>query len=301
LKKAASILALGFALASQAAFAQVEVSLQVGATKYQASGQGQCKAAPQASIYGINAALYLVSHRSDGQSLNLSLWQPKDGAPNMLSLRVSTGSKQYLVDTVKGGTKRDPDGSLQRSAHRFPRPFTLRPLVRLIPGLRERSLLTWSHDRARTVGWVKGAALAIRRTAFDAVGGFDPSFFMYFEETDLSARLAQAGWETHFTPATSVVHAGGASTDAVRADMAVQFYSSMRRFYARHYAASRLAQLDVVLKVTMRLALVRDRMRRAITRDASVRARLSEDIRVWQRVLNAETPSPPAAPAPGSR
>ncbi len=111
MKKTASILALGFAVAAPAALAQVEVSLQLGGTKYQASGQGQCKAAPQASIYGINAALYSVSQRANGQSLNLSLWQPKDGAPNMLSLRVSTGSKQYLVDTVKGGTKRDTKGA----------------------------------------------------------------------------------------------------------------------------------------------------------------------------------------------
>ena len=102
---------LGCAVSSWAQAAPVEVALQVGSSKHQFSGQGQCKAAPQASIYGISAALYTVSQRSGGQSLNLTLWQPKDGSPGMLSLRLSNGAKTYQVDTVKGGAKRDTQGS----------------------------------------------------------------------------------------------------------------------------------------------------------------------------------------------
>jgi hypothetical protein len=105
------MLAMSFALAAPAAFAQADISLQVGGTKYQASGQGECKAAPRASIYGVNAALYSVSQRSGSQSLNLSLWQPANGAPNMMSLHLSVGSKTYLVDTVKAKGKSDTKGS----------------------------------------------------------------------------------------------------------------------------------------------------------------------------------------------
>jgi hypothetical protein len=61
--------------------------------------------------YGVPAALTSVSQRAGGDSLNLSLWQPAAGAPAMLSLHVSTGSKSYVVDTVKGGSKRDTKGS----------------------------------------------------------------------------------------------------------------------------------------------------------------------------------------------
>jgi GT2 family glycosyltransferase len=197
---------------------------------------------------------------------------------------------EHARAAIVGPLLLNPDGTLQRSAHNFPRPFTLRPLLRLIPGAREHSLLTWSHDRSRRVAWVKGAALAIRRIAFDAVGGFDPSFFMYFEETDLSARLATQGWETHFTPDTAVIHEGGASTEAVRSEMAVQFYSSMRRFYRRHYPPARLAQLDAVLHIAMRYALVRDRIRSALAREPARRARLAQDIHAWQRVLRRDNP-----------
>lgn len=97
-------------LAAPVALAQVDVSLQLAGKKYQASGQGECKAAPRASIYGVPAALTSVSQRAGSDSLNLSLWQPA-GAPAMMSLYVSSGGKRYVVDTVKAGSKRDTKGS----------------------------------------------------------------------------------------------------------------------------------------------------------------------------------------------
>jgi hypothetical protein len=99
------------ACAAQAQPAPVEIALQVGATKYQFSGNAECKAAPQASIYGISAALYSVTHSAGGQSLHLTLWQPKNASPDMMTLTVSNGSNRYEVDTVKGANKRDTKGS----------------------------------------------------------------------------------------------------------------------------------------------------------------------------------------------
>jgi hypothetical protein len=105
------LLAAAFGLAAPAAFAQADISLQAGGKKYPAGSPGECKAAPQASIYGVPAALYSVSQRAGKQSLNLSLWQPKDGAPAMMSLHVSMDAKTYVVDTIKAGSKRETKGS----------------------------------------------------------------------------------------------------------------------------------------------------------------------------------------------
>ena len=88
-----------------------EIALKVGSKDYRSSGLAECKAAAQASIYGIAAAQYSVSQRSGNESLRLTLWQPKDGSPSMLSLHVSSGGSRYEVDTVKGGAKRDIKGS----------------------------------------------------------------------------------------------------------------------------------------------------------------------------------------------
>ena len=88
-----------------------EIALKVGSKDYRSSGPAECKAAAQASIYGIAAAQYSVSQRSGNDSVRLTLWQPKDGSPSMLSLHVSSGGSRYEVDTVKGGAKRDIKGS----------------------------------------------------------------------------------------------------------------------------------------------------------------------------------------------
>lgn len=62
------------------------------------------------------------------------------------------------------------------------------------------------------VDWTAGASLMIRRPVLDEIGGFDEGFFLYFEETDLCRRAAQAGWRTHYVPASRVTHVGSAST-----------------------------------------------------------------------------------------
>ena len=100
LARKAAVFALGLAC-SAAAVAQADIALQIGSQKYAASGQGECKSAPRASIYNIPAALYSVSHRAGKDSLNLTLWRPTDGKPDMLSLAITSGGKSYLVDTVR--------------------------------------------------------------------------------------------------------------------------------------------------------------------------------------------------------
>lgn len=54
--------------------------------------------------------------------------------------------------------------------------------------------------------WVSGAATLFRRSAFEAVGGFDDAIFMYGEDVDLSWRLRAAGWRLTYQPRCAVVH-----------------------------------------------------------------------------------------------
>ena len=112
LRRSAALLALLF---PPAVLAQADISLQIGSQKYNASGQGECKHAPRASIYNIPAALYSVAHRGGKDSLNLAVWEPLDGKPSMVSLAVNIGGKTYAVDTVKqkkgsGSAKVEPSG-----------------------------------------------------------------------------------------------------------------------------------------------------------------------------------------------
>jgi N-acetylglucosaminyl-diphospho-decaprenol L-rhamnosyltransferase len=56
------------------------------------------------------------------------------------------------------------------------------------------------------VGFASGAAMVLRRTAWEHVGGFEPRYFMYGEDVDLSVRLRLAGWESGVEPAARVEH-----------------------------------------------------------------------------------------------
>ncbi|HTS86361.1 MAG TPA: glycosyltransferase [Usitatibacter sp.] len=54
--------------------------------------------------------------------------------------------------------------------------------------------------------WASGAAMLVRRRAFDDVGGFEPKIFMYGEDVDLSWRLRAKGWRVLYQPRLAVVH-----------------------------------------------------------------------------------------------
>ena len=99
---------------------------------------------------------------------------------------------------VVGPLLRYPDGRLQPSCYPFLTPVNVllvmsgvNGVIGRIPLLRARHLPTSPHRRAGPVPWVKGAALAVRKVAFESVGGFDESFFLYSEEQDLCYRLGR--------------------------------------------------------------------------------------------------------------
>ncbi|MFZ3321114.1 MAG: glycosyltransferase [Usitatibacter sp.] len=54
--------------------------------------------------------------------------------------------------------------------------------------------------------WASGAALLVRRKAFDELAGFEPRIFMYGEDVDLSWRLRAKGWRVVYRPQLGVVH-----------------------------------------------------------------------------------------------
>jgi N-acetylglucosaminyl-diphospho-decaprenol L-rhamnosyltransferase len=198
---------------------------------------------------------------------------------------------------IAGPRLHNPDGTLQPSAYPFPTPLhifleesTLGRLIRHLPWLRQRYLRTWSHDYIRPVPWLLGAALAIRRQPFTAIGGFDTSYFMYAEETDLCYRLRAAGWDIHFVPDATIVHTGGASTRQYRTAMAVQFFTSIRHFYRQHYSWLRQLELMLIIKAIVFARFLRERTRLLLAEEGDTRQRIEHDLSAWQQLLWGNTP-----------
>ncbi len=135
------------------------------------------------------------------------------------------------------------DGTLQYSCRRFPRPIVgvLRNTVigRLAPRnrfTREYLMQEWDHNSVRHVDWLSGAAICIRREAWDKVGGFDEGYFMYSEDMDWCLRAQQAGWKVYYVPEAVIMHRIGRSSDQQPLAMVIQFHRSAARFYRKHYA-----------------------------------------------------------------
>lgn len=64
--------------------------------------------------------------------------------------------------------------------------------------------------------WAVAAALVVKRSAFEAVSGFDENIFMYAEDVDLSWRLRANGGKILFCPQAKVVHHGWQKSDSSR-------------------------------------------------------------------------------------
>ncbi|MEO8908194.1 MAG: glycosyltransferase family 2 protein [Microbacteriaceae bacterium] len=111
----------------------------------------------------------------------------------------------------------------------------------------------------RQTGWLSGSCLLVRRAAFDALGGFDESYFMYFEDVDLGKRMAEAGWQNVYAPAASVVHTGAHSTATAASAMRAVHHRSAYQYLARKYSAWYLWPLRVALRagLAMRSRLTR--------------------------------------------
>lgn len=67
-------------------------------------------------------------------------------------------------------------------------------------------------DQPQEVFGACGAAMLLRRSALDEAGLFDESFWMYYEDLDLSWRLRLAGWRIHYEPRAVVEHEHAASS-----------------------------------------------------------------------------------------
>jgi GT2 family glycosyltransferase len=104
------------------------------------------------------------------------------------------------------------------------------------------------------------AALALRREALEAVGGFDPAFHpAWFEDVDLAARLAAAGRRLLYHPAAVFAHRQGATVEQLGYGRFLWTYQrNLVRYLGKHHGAAAAAAGRLLLPVghLLRLALL---------------------------------------------
>ncbi|MCE1164258.1 MAG: glycosyltransferase [Bacteroidetes bacterium] len=97
------------------------------------------------------------------------------------------------------------------------------------------SALAGKYNSVSEVDWVSGAALAVPRSVFDEVNGFDENFFLYYEDADLCKRIREKGYRILFVPEAHVIHFKGEITNAAFSGTAyVEAKKSQFRYYKKH-------------------------------------------------------------------
>ncbi|WP_297772555.1 glycosyltransferase family 2 protein [uncultured Roseovarius sp.] len=150
-----------------------------------------------------------------------------------------SGLLTHLEKTPRAGLAgshiHGPDGAPHVTCFRFPSILgefegaaCIGPISRL---LRRHAVPLPVPEATQPVDWLAGASLMIRQDVLDAIGGFDETFFLYFEETDLCLRAARAGWQTHYVATSRVEHIGSVSTGMKGWQRVPDYWFASRRYY----------------------------------------------------------------------
>jgi len=187
---------------------------------------------------------------------------------------------------VVGGLVRESDGAVQASARAFPdwttglggrtswltrvapdNPLTRRNLRHDAGALRTPSTGAPEYSGTRApehlgtrapvpVDWVSGAFMLIRRETFDALGGFDERYFLYWEDADFCRRATNAGWPTLYAPVVEVVHHTSRTSAHAPTRSRVAFHISALRYHWTHGGLlARLLSPLVAAALAARLAV----------------------------------------------
>jgi GT2 family glycosyltransferase len=143
----------------------------------------------------------------------------------------------------------DPGGTPQPSAWPAPGLLSLAYDAFLLNNLMPRSrlrLVTPAGEDPVDVECLSGACLLVRRSAFEALGGLDERFFIYYEDTDLGLRARAAGYRVRFVPSARAVHLVGGSSFQDRREFLRRFHESRRLFLGKHHRGPKGAALQAL-------------------------------------------------------
>lgn len=116
------------------------------------------------------------------------------------------------------------------------------------------------EDDVRVEGHVIGGTLFARRKCLDDIGGFDDSFFLYWEDADLCHRARDAGWDIRVLPVTPFMHMDPPSPGEIDEEQRWEwFVVGAKRFGSKHLVPGQAVQLEAALELGRRLAKLRQR------------------------------------------
>lgn len=191
--------------------------------------------------------------------------------------RVRPGALPALLAFMESHPRAGIAGTLLEEANGAPWPYSFRfpsLLGELERGarlgilsrlLRKHAVPRRMEDGEERTDWVSGASMFIRRDLFEASGGMDEGYFLYFEETDFCLQAQRLGWECWFVPSARVLHIAGQSTGVTGSDAATRrtpayWFQSRRRYFTKNHGRSYAVMADLLWMTTHLLWRIRRRV-----------------------------------------
>jgi N-acetylglucosaminyl-diphospho-decaprenol L-rhamnosyltransferase len=136
----------------------------------------------------------------------------------------------------------DAGGSVARNTARAPTPWSMTAaslgLDRLLPSVFSPHFVTdWAHDETQAVDQVMGAFFFVRRSVFEALGGFDERFFVYYEDMDFAVCARKLGWSSIYLSTAQAFHRGQGTTEAATERRMFYFARSRILYAQKHFGA----------------------------------------------------------------
>jgi len=146
--------------------------------------------------------------------------------------------------------------------------LTPRSVIREALGRQPRAYFVSPGVRPFRADWVCGAVMLVRRDLLDRLEGFDPRFFLYFEEMDLSFRARKLGYETWTLGEAVADHQPGTSAQEVQAPMhhgciGEHFFRSRFYYVRKHFGWKKAVAAELGEVVLLGSRAVRRRLSQA--------------------------------------
>jgi hypothetical protein len=178
----------------------------------------------------------------------------------------------------------------------FCRTSGLAAAFRASPWLNPDEYGGWDRSTEREVGYVCGCFLLIERAFWEALGGFDLTFVMYGEETDLCHRARARGARPRITPEATIIHYVGASSPR-RADKEALVLKAQVTLARRHLPRWQRGPALFLLRVRPLVRTLGGGALARLTGSARAAAVAAHWGDVWRRRRSWEDGFPPLPPA----
>ena len=199
--------------------------------------------------YGYARAINEGCRLSQGQWL-LALNPDVAVDDQFLSSALKEAERLVTIDAragIVGFRLRHGDGTAQLSSGAFP--TLLSTFSRLLLSRSRRKYPSPGLNDARPVPWVTGCCMLMRKACFQELGGFDPDYFLYYEDVDLCRRAWDAGWSVWYRPSPEAVHYRPLHRRELSARLRVFTRHALLTYAAKHWKKWELHLMAAIVRV----------------------------------------------------